>query len=88
MAMALLIGLGIGYLLGVQGFGQKVQNPPVQAPQQQNFGSGQGVQGPQQPGGNIQQPPPNQGGAPAGAPGGRNPAPNGAPDRQQGQPLQ
>lgn len=72
VAMALLIGLGIGYLLGVQGFGQKVQSPPVQAPQQQNFG----------PAGNMmQQQQPNQGGAPAGAPGGRNPAPNGAPER-------
>lgn len=46
VAMALLIGLGIGYLLGVQGFGQKVQSPPVQAPQQQNFGPGQGAQQP------------------------------------------
>lgn len=79
VVLALLIGLGIGYLLGVQGFGQKVvQNPNFgsgQQPMQQNFGPGPQGQGPQQ-GGNIQQPL-NQGGAPAGAPGGRNPMPNG-----------
>lgn len=55
MAMALLIGIGIGYLLGVQGFGQKIQNSPVQAPQQQSFGPGSQNQIPQQ-GGGIQQP--------------------------------
>lgn len=79
VAIAFLIGGGVGYLLGVQGFGQKTQGPEPglnqqQFPQQQNFGPGQGGQNPQQ-GGSIQQPL-NQGGVPAGAPGGRNPVPN------------
>lgn len=65
VAMAFLIGTGVGYLLGIKGVGQ--QNPTGQ---QQNFGLG--PQGQQQ-GGNVQQPV-SQGEAPPGAPGGRNPA--------------
>lgn len=85
MAMALLIGIGIGYLLGVKGFGQKVSGPGVefgqqQFPQQRNFGPGPQGQGQQQ-GGNIQQPL-IQGEAPAGASGGRNPVPS-----DKGQPV-
>lgn len=72
VAMALLIGVGAGYLLGINGIGQKAQSP-VQVPQQQNFGPGSQGQAPQQ-GGNIQQPL-NQGEVAPGAPGGRNPAP-------------
>lgn len=55
MVIALLIGLGIGYLLGVQGFGQRVQSP-----MQQNFGPGpQGEAPPGAPGG--RNPVPNSG---------------------------
>lgn len=77
--LAFLTGGGVGYLLGVNGVGQKVQSPGIglnqqQFPQQQNFGPGSQGQVPGQ-GGNIQ-PPLNQGEAPPGAPGGRNPAPN------------
>lgn len=93
VAIALLIGGGVGYLLGVKGYGQKIQ-APAQLPQQQNFGPGSGGQAPQQ-GGNIQQPQ-SQGEAPPGAPGGRNPVPSGGDQwlpqqgqqsQQQGQPI-
>ncbi len=58
VGMALLIGVGIGYLLGLRGFGQKTIQGPGFEPgqksmQQQNFG----------PGGQIgNQPPQNQNG--------------------------
>lgn len=94
--MALLIGIGVGYLLGIKGFGQKVGDPGTgvgqqQFPQQQNFGPVSGNQAPQQ-GGSFQQPQ-SQGEAPAGALGGRNPLPSGGVQQlpqqggQQGQPA-
>lgn len=59
LIIVLLIGLGVGYLLGVNGIGQKAQSP-VQVPQQQNFGPGpQGGAPAGQPGG--QNPMPNSG---------------------------
>lgn len=87
--MALLIGLGVGYLLGVNGVGQKT----VPVPQQQNFGPGSQNQGPPgqgpQQGGNMQQPL-NQGKAPAGAPGGQSLPQQGTPNQggQSGQQVQ
>lgn len=68
VAMALLIGIGVGYLLGVNGVGQRAQ---------QNFGPGPQGQAPQPLNqGEAPYQKSVQGEAPPGAPGGRNPVPN------------